>query len=167
MTGGGISVAPALLARLAPDEKVLAHHRVDPASIDQWERFFLWLFLWLMVLCAIVLAIFAGPPTLAFLVVPLVGLPAVWLWIRFVFRIARQKAGGYEAVLTDRRILWAAGAETALKPGMVARHSGNAVRVYDGVRKVRLVFPADGPALASAINAVIAERARQIAGKME
>ncbi len=161
-----MTVAPALLARLAPDEKVQVHHRVDPASIDQWERFFLWLFIWLIVLCSIVAAIFAGPPTLAFVVVPLVGLLAVWLWIRFLFRIARQRAGGYEAVVTDRRILWAAGAEQALKPGMVARHAGNAVRVHDGARKVRLVFPADGPALASAINAVIADRARKIAGKM-
>lgn len=134
----------------------MVHHVADPASIRYWRRFFVVLFGGLMVLTGLAMAL-ALPGQMASLwwvmaLVFVVGEAALWLFLGT--EVARSWR--YEAVVTATRVLWAAGWELRLAPGQVARASGNAVRIYAGFLKYRLVYPADGAALARRVNEIIA-----------
>ncbi len=146
----------ALMARLAPGEAVLIHHRPDTSDRLRWRRLFQGLFLILMLVVAGVLALVAHDFVAEFWWVGLLAFAAVEAWIVLVFRIDAKGDSGRELVVTPRRILWAQGGELALEPGMKAVASGSAVRLHSDHRAYRLGFPGDAQGLADKLNGVIA-----------
>ena len=149
------TVSPEVTARLALGETVLLHHRADPRVFRVWARSaLLALTVFLALVAGMIVATAHDAPPLA-KVVPLVASLLILGTTAIALHLLGSRLPQFDAIATQRRLLWTNGAELTFVPGLLATGIGPVVSIQHRLHTYRLCFPANRSETTATLNRIL------------